>query len=145
MQTKKRALCAFDDKRYLLEDGITSLAFGHRDIPAQLVDVEDGGLGETILTHDEAVERRISTFVPREQNPRPPCIWEEQRKKRLLEAKELLRADLGLDDDEEIEDDEDPEDDDTHNTRPPNGFILDQTSVSRGRKRKHVTSDSDSD
>ena len=143
MQTKKGALCSFHDKRYLLEDGITLLAFGHRDIPAQVADVEDVGLGETILTHDEAVERRISTFVPREQNPRPPCIWEERRKKRLLDAKELLRADLGLAD-EEIEDDEDPkEDDGTHNTRPPNGFILDQTSVSRGRKCKHVTSDSD--
>ena len=142
MQTKKRALCAFDDKRYVLEDGIISLAFGHRDIPAQVVDVEDGCLCETILTHDEAVERRITTFVPREQNHRPPWIWEERRKKRLLDAKELLSVDLGLEDDEEIEN-EGPEDDDTHNTLPANGFILDETSVSRGSKRNHVSSDSD--
>lgn len=33
IQQTKRALSAFDDKRYLLEDGITSYAYGHYDIP----------------------------------------------------------------------------------------------------------------
>jgi hypothetical protein len=28
----KRGLCAYDDKRYILEDGITTLAYGHRTI-----------------------------------------------------------------------------------------------------------------
>ncbi len=28
----KTCLSAFDDKKYLLEDGISSLAFGHKDI-----------------------------------------------------------------------------------------------------------------
>ena len=41
IKTKKRALCAFDDKRFLLEDGIHSLAFGHHEIPAPLQDVEE--------------------------------------------------------------------------------------------------------
>ncbi len=31
--TEKRALGAFDDKRYLCEDGIHTLAFGHKDLP----------------------------------------------------------------------------------------------------------------
>ena len=31
--TSKRALCAFDDKRYLCPDGIHTLAFGHKDLP----------------------------------------------------------------------------------------------------------------
>ena len=30
----KRGLCSFDDKRYLLEDGIHSLAYGHYSIKA---------------------------------------------------------------------------------------------------------------
>jgi hypothetical protein len=31
--TSKRALCSFDDKRYLCPDGIHTLAFGHKDLP----------------------------------------------------------------------------------------------------------------
>ena len=33
LATEKRALCAFDDKRYLCEDGVTTLAFGHNCLP----------------------------------------------------------------------------------------------------------------
>jgi len=44
IETEKRALCAYDDKRYLLDDNITSLAFGHKDIPAGANDtVEEEG------------------------------------------------------------------------------------------------------
>ena len=32
MERKKRPLCAFDDKRYRLDDRIRSLAFGHHEI-----------------------------------------------------------------------------------------------------------------
>ena len=35
-ESKKRGLCAYDDKRFLLEDGVQSLAFGHRDITARV-------------------------------------------------------------------------------------------------------------
>ena len=35
-EAKKRGLCAFDDKRFLLEDGVRSLAFGHRDNTARV-------------------------------------------------------------------------------------------------------------
>ena len=31
----KCCLSAFDDKRYILDDGVTTLAYGHKDIPAQ--------------------------------------------------------------------------------------------------------------
>ena len=30
----KKCLDAFDDKRYLLDDGVSSLSYGHKDIPA---------------------------------------------------------------------------------------------------------------
>ena len=33
VEQNKVSLCPFDDKRYLLTDGITSLAYGHKDIP----------------------------------------------------------------------------------------------------------------
>ena len=39
-ETQKRGLCAFDDKRFLLEDGIHTKAFGHKDIPAHLEDFQ---------------------------------------------------------------------------------------------------------
>ncbi|GBN22795.1 hypothetical protein AVEN_104507-1 [Araneus ventricosus] len=32
MQQSKRALSAFDDKRFLIEDGVTSLSYGHYKI-----------------------------------------------------------------------------------------------------------------
>ena len=32
VQGKKVSLSAFDDKRYILEDGVETLAYGHRDI-----------------------------------------------------------------------------------------------------------------
>lgn len=37
MQQTKRALSAFDDKRYLLKDGVTSYAYGHYRIAVSLV------------------------------------------------------------------------------------------------------------
>ena len=37
----KICLSAFDDKRYLLNDGVHSLAYGHKDIPTRKVDVPD--------------------------------------------------------------------------------------------------------
>ena len=39
-EVPKRGLCAFDDKRFLLEDGVNSLAFGHYKAAAQ-VEYED--------------------------------------------------------------------------------------------------------
>ena len=33
VEVKKTALSSYDDKRYLLDDGYASLAFGHRSIP----------------------------------------------------------------------------------------------------------------
>ena len=49
-RAKKRGLCAFDDKRYILEDGIETLAYGHTDIPARYEKVVGNG------------ERRVQSF-----------------------------------------------------------------------------------
>ena len=32
-KSNKRSLSAFDDKRYILADGINTLSYGHKDIP----------------------------------------------------------------------------------------------------------------
>ena len=32
-ESNKIFLSAFDDKRYILDDGINTLAYGHKDIP----------------------------------------------------------------------------------------------------------------
>ena len=35
-ETKKRGLCAFANKRFLLDDGIHTLAYGHKDITTKV-------------------------------------------------------------------------------------------------------------
>ena len=32
-ESNKRTLCDFDDKHYILYDGINTLPYGHKDIP----------------------------------------------------------------------------------------------------------------
>ncbi len=54
IEVSKRGLCSFDDKRFLLKDGVNSLAYGHRDIPSQVEtvfkeDICEGGCGEQIV------------------------------------------------------------------------------------------------
>ena len=131
---------------------MTSLAFGHRDIPALAADIEEDAQPDTILSSVEARERGLSAgemwHAQATHNPRPPtCIWEERRRHRVENAKELLRADLGFDENDEAEEtdesDEEPEVD-TRLTHRRNAFISDSCTVSR--KRKHqINSDSDSD
>ncbi len=51
----KRALCAYDTKRFLLEDGINSLAYGHKDITGEVEEVQINNPGaDQILSDIEA-------------------------------------------------------------------------------------------
>ena len=69
MRTDKRGLCAFDDKRVLLEDGITTLAYGHYKVTAEEVDI---GLPENELPRcqtmraerNAAMEERLLQSMP---------------------------------------------------------------------------------
>ena len=58
--TSKRALCAFDDKRYLCEDGIHTLAFGHKNLPmcVKVVVDEEHHTGSVVAdsAHAETLE-----------------------------------------------------------------------------------------
>ncbi len=54
---EKRALCAFDNKRYILEDGGNTLAYGHKDIPnrMEILSIEDPER-DSIISDAEANE-----------------------------------------------------------------------------------------
>ena len=56
----KRGLCAYDDKRYLLADGVHSLAYGHHSIPAKVHAIEPEEPAQSrVLTAAEARRLRI--------------------------------------------------------------------------------------
>ena len=139
-------MCSFDDKRYLLEDGITSLAFGHHSIPAQVQNIEDLTCDTVVLTGDEARKKnmRVRRRPPPEDptltvGKRPKSIWKVRNDKQNEKVKEYLCARLGIvreeeeegalvfadDDDDEValEDEDDSialDEEDCH----PNPFIL---------------------
>ncbi len=63
-QTLKRGLCAFDNKRYILDDGIYTLAYGHKDIPNRIeINKIDDPAREKVITEKEA--RRVGLLWKR--------------------------------------------------------------------------------
>lgn len=72
----KRALCAFDDKRFILEDGVHTLAYGHHQITALTEEEELEGEGaapnEIVLSHAEATRyRHRNQDAQEEETPFP--------------------------------------------------------------------------
>ena len=57
---EKRGLCSFDDKRFLLDDGIHSLAYGHYSIAIQVhrEDINKSG-GEQVMSNKEAPDKGL--------------------------------------------------------------------------------------
>ena len=77
-------MCAFDDKRFLLADGVHTYAYGHHAVPTvvrepPLLPAEEEG---TVLTAAEAHASRIPlvrrTFPPVGQDP-GSCFGEARR------------------------------------------------------------------
>jgi len=57
MQVEKRALCAFDTKRFLLDDGFNTLAYGHKDITERVIQDHIRNPGaDLVLANKEARE-----------------------------------------------------------------------------------------
>jgi hypothetical protein len=52
VSTNKRALCSFDDKRFLCSDGITTVAHGHHNLPTVIEEVEQPeGVDDDVRPH----------------------------------------------------------------------------------------------
>ena len=124
-----------------MEDRVGSLAFGHRAIPARVVDIEDDTPGDLILTSEEAGARGI--LVTRQPDPtllnlRPnKCFWQERQAKRVKTGKEAVLEMLGFGEEDEDEIVEDEEDGGHSRTARGNPFILSACALSR--KREHVS------
>ena len=74
IEVNKRGLCAFDDKRILLEDGITSLPYGHYAVTADIIDIEgdftiaqnsliDQARQETVDENHEEIEHELEDLI----------------------------------------------------------------------------------
>ena len=77
MRTKKRELCAFDDRLYLPEDGIGSIAFVHREIRRLVSDIEDDAQVGVVMSQTE-VDRYYEKSLRnsrqrRDQTLQSPC------------------------------------------------------------------------
>ena len=86
IETRKRALCAFDDKRFLLPDGIHSFAHGHKDIPHSVEDIFAEDDTVAIFSDEQAIRygvtkgqdalRQLPMFQP---GMDPKIAWNEWR------------------------------------------------------------------
>ncbi len=76
MEVAKRGLCAFDNKRFILENGIDTLAYGHKAITANVQDNEGNPHNrDQVLSNMEARSRGIigrnrTNFIAPGQDPR---------------------------------------------------------------------------
>ena len=77
---QKRALSAYDDKRYILDHGIHTAAYGHRAFLDRLAD-------QVLLDQelDEAEDDNGEGAPPKEAPPPPPVTLEERRARAYAE------------------------------------------------------------
>ena len=97
IETEKRALCSYDDKRYLLDDNISSLAFGHKDIPAgavETVEEEGADLDQVLVQPQRDVANSEEEFEASESDEEAPTGSSSA-------AQGIHPIDLTLSDDEE--------------------------------------------
>ena len=67
METSKRCLCAYDDKRVLLADGISTLAFGHRLIEAIQIEEPADENPQTAMAYEEMHPRETERLRVRNE------------------------------------------------------------------------------
>jgi hypothetical protein len=65
MKVDKRGLCAFDDKRFVMDDGITTLAYGHERITTTVEEIPEPIElhGDIVLTIGEARREGIVPWM----------------------------------------------------------------------------------
>ena len=96
IEVEKRGLCGFDDKRCILDDGINSLAYGHKDITrtVSFADIANPG-GDTFMTKMDARakgliwSRRKGANNRLEFKDKPPIDNPEE-----IEARQILKRKL---------------------------------------------------
>ena len=91
----KRGLCAYDDKRYLLADGVHSLAYGHHSIPAKVHAIEPEEPAQShVLTAAQARLLRIPLakrkVLPAGHDPRMTLL--DARRTRAAIAKPIVQS-----------------------------------------------------
>ena len=99
IETKKRGLCAMDNKRYITEDNYHTLAYGHHRIPVKIthLDPTDTDPGNVFSTEEAVREgiinpnRYATTFPP--AGPDPAKWAEDQRN--WHDQLERMKAKLG--------------------------------------------------
>ena len=90
---EKRGLCAFDNKRFLLDDGISSLAYGHHKITNKVtVDEVENPTASLTLTHAQAAEKRLRGY-----NYYPPMgiITEDSDEAAVVEGNAIKGSAIG--------------------------------------------------
>jgi hypothetical protein len=93
IEVEKRGLCGFDDKRCILDDGINSLAYGHKAITGSVAfsEIINPG-GDTFMTKVEARSkgliwsRRKGADNRLEFKDKPPIVNPEE-----IEARQILK------------------------------------------------------
>ena len=148
-------LSAFDDKRFLLEDGIHTLAYGHKDITASVVD-DEVGQPPPVISHGEAVSKGAVQRQARDpfDVQHRPSLKEKTAPMKVsssVSEKERVLEELGFEASGEEESDGEDEFDAQDNTafssdssddeadgwnRSSNSFILSGCRVAPSTKRK---------
>ena len=98
----------------MLDDGIHTLAYGHKDITTKVESVREGG-ELIILTYEEAVKCGYKPFHPVDATmvqprPRVAGVWEGRRKKRVRDGRNLVGPEM-LTGDQTIEESDSSEED----------------------------------
>ena len=96
IEVEKRGLCSFDDKRCILDDGINSLAYGHKDITGPVIwnDITNPG-GDIIMSKWEARNkgliwsRRKGVDNRLEFKDKLPIVNEEEKESRQILKRKL--------------------------------------------------------
>ena len=68
-------MCSFDNKRFLLDDNISSLAYGHYSITNKVsVEEVENPIQSLTLTHAQVVEKRLPGFAYNGQMRKPGVV-----------------------------------------------------------------------
>ena len=90
-------MCSFDNKRFLLDDNISSLAYGHYSITNKInVDEVENPTESLTLTHAQVVEKRLPGFAYTGQLRKPVRVSEKVEVLAVIPIPEVVKTPLPL-------------------------------------------------